>query len=147
MLNVIWALKASMLFLFARLSASTTHLKYIRYLSIYVALGWLAVEIAFFTACRPFKGYWGMPPPDPQCTTFQHYAMVQAVFNLSSDVAMLAIPVPMLWGLKLPWRQKVGLGVVFSMGVFVVRLLLSRPFTIFSRISPFPFNLIVLHTP
>ncbi|KAF2277412.1 uncharacterized protein EI97DRAFT_457436 [Westerdykella ornata] len=124
MLNLIWTLKSSMLFLYARLSASTTHLRYIRALSVYVYLGWLALQITFFTACRPFRGYWSMPPPDPQCATYQTYAIVQAVFNLSSDVAMLAIPVPMLWGLRMPVKQKVGLGVVFGMGLFVVRDLL-----------------------
>jgi hypothetical protein len=111
-----------MLFMYARISSGTTHRRFVKYLSIYVGLGWLAVEIAFFTTCRPFNGYWGMPPPDPQCTTLEHYAMVQAVFNLSSDFCMILIPMPMLVSLKLPLKQKLVLGIVFSMGVFVVRV-------------------------
>lgn len=64
----------------------------------------------------------GMPPPDPQCTTFQRFAMIQAVFNLSSDVLIIAIPIPMIASLTLPLKQKIGLGVLFSMGSFVVSL-------------------------
>lgn len=111
-----------MLFMYARMTAGTSHRKWITYLSVYVALGWVAVQIAFFTACTPFEGYWGMPPPNPQCTTLEHYAMINAVFNLSSDVCMLLIPLPMLISLSLPLKQKLVLAIVFSMGIFVVRL-------------------------
>ncbi|KAF2118445.1 hypothetical protein BDV96DRAFT_386512 [Lophiotrema nucula] len=120
MLNVIWSLKVCMLFMYARMTAGTKYLKWVKYLGIYVFLGWLAVEIAFFTACRPFQGYWGMPPPNPQCTTLEHYAMVQAVFNISSDICMLAIPLPMIVSLSLPLKQKIVLSIVFSMGAFVI---------------------------
>jgi hypothetical protein len=121
MLNVIWVLKACMLFMFARMTMGTKYIKWIKFVAIYVAVGWVAVQITFFTACRPFRGYWGMPPPNPQCTTLEHYAIVQATFNLSSDVLIIAIPIPMIASLSLPTKQKIGLGVIFSMGTFVVR--------------------------
>jgi hypothetical protein len=120
MLNVIWVLKACMLLMFARMTLGTTHIKWIRFAAIYVAIGWIAVQIAFFTACRPFNGYWAVPPPDPQCTTLEHYAIVQATFNLSSDVLIIAVPIPMIMSLSLPTKQKIGLGILFSMGTFVV---------------------------
>ncbi|KAL1657316.1 hypothetical protein SLS61_000362 [Didymella pomorum] len=120
MLNVIWTLKACMLLMFARMTSGTTHIKWIKLVAIYVAVGWVAVQIAFFTACMPFSGYWAVPVSNPQCTTLQHYAMVQAVFNLSSDVLIIAVPIPMIVSLTLPTKQKVGLGVLFSMGTFVV---------------------------
>jgi hypothetical protein len=136
MLNVIWTLKACMLFMFACISATTNYRRWIRYLAIYVFLGWVAVQITFFAACRPFKGYWGMPPPNPQCTTFEHYAMVQAVFNLSSDMVMLVLPMPMIVRVSLPLRQKVVLAGLFGMGGFVVSPLVSDLPPPYS--SPFP---------
>ncbi|KAF1942649.1 hypothetical protein EJ02DRAFT_433890 [Clathrospora elynae] len=120
MLNVIWTLKACMLFMFTRMMKATTNLKWIKFVAAWVIVGWLAVQIAFFTACRPFVGYWGMPPPNPQCTTLQRYAIVQAAFNLSSDILIIAIPIPMIVSLSLPLRQKIGLGILFSMGTFVI---------------------------
>jgi hypothetical protein len=110
-----------MLFMLARMISGTTHAKWIRLVAAWVATGYICVQIAFFTACRPFKGYWGMPPPNPQCTTLQHYSIVQAVFNLSSDILIIAVPIPMIASLTLPLKQKIGLGVLFSMGIFVVR--------------------------
>jgi phosphoglycerol transferase MdoB-like AlkP superfamily enzyme len=120
MLNVIWTLKACMLFMFARMTVGTTHIKWIRFVAAWVIVGWVAVQIAFFTACRPFNGY-------PQCTTLEHFAIVQATFNISSDLLIIAVPIPMIISLSLPTKQKIGLGLLFSMGTFVV----SSPLTIF----------------
>lgn len=40
--------------------------------------------------------------------------------NISSDLLIIAIPVPMTKSLKLPTKQKIGLGLLFSMGSFVI---------------------------
>jgi len=121
MLNVIWTLKACMLFMFARMIGGTTYSKWIKIVGAWVILGWVAVQIAFFTTCRPFTGYWAVPPPNPQCTTLEHFAIVQAAFNISSDVLIILLPMPMIKSLSLPLKQKIGLGLLFSMGLFVVR--------------------------
>jgi hypothetical protein len=120
MLNVIYTIKCCMLLMYTRLTLGTQVQKMVKYLAIYVLIGWISTEIAFFTACRPFDGYWAMPPPDPQCTTLQHYAIVQACFNISSDTLMLFIPIPLITRLNMPWKQKGVLLVIFSMGLFVI---------------------------
>lgn len=110
-----------MLFMFARMTSGKMHVRWIRLVAACVAVGWVAVQITLFTACMPFRGYWDMPPLNPQCTTFEHFAIVQAVFNLSSDILIIAIPTSMVMSLSLPIKQKIGLGLLFSMGTFVVR--------------------------
>ncbi|KAH6878964.1 hypothetical protein BKA58DRAFT_409317 [Alternaria rosae] len=120
MLNVIWSLKACMLFMFARMLSGTTNMKWIKAAALWVVIGWFSVEITFFSACRPFVGYWAVPPPNPQCTTLEHFAIVQATFNISSDVLIIAVPIPMIMSLSLPLKQKAVLGILFSMGIFVI---------------------------
>ncbi|KAF2831019.1 hypothetical protein CC86DRAFT_430633 [Ophiobolus disseminans] len=120
MLNVIWTLKACMLFMFSRMITGTTYNKWIKFVAGWVVVGYVAVQIAFFTACRPFTGYWAVPPPNPQCTTLEHFAYVQATFNISSDLLIIALPIPMIYSLTLPLKQKLGLGILFSMGTFVI---------------------------
>lgn len=61
-----------------------------------------------------------MPPPNPQCTTLEHYSIVQGCFNISADVLMLGIPIPLVVRMRLPWRQKIVLMLLFSLGVFVI---------------------------
>jgi len=131
MLNVIYLIKVCMLIMYTRLTLGLTAQKAVRYLAYYVAVGWVATEIAFFTACRPFPGYWAMPPPDPQCTTLEHYAIVQGCFNISSDLLMLFIPLPLVIRMSMPWRHKVVLVFIFSMGLFViVAALLTKIFNL-----------------
>jgi hypothetical protein len=120
MLNVIYTIKCCMLIMYTRLTLGLQVQRMVSYLAIYVAIGWVSTEIAFFTACRPFAGYWAMPPPNPQCTTLQHYAIVQACFNISSDSLMLLIPIPLITRLNMPWKQKGVLLIIFSMGLFVI---------------------------
>jgi hypothetical protein len=131
MLNLVYSIKACMLVMYTRLTLGLTTQRLVRYLSCYVAAGWLASEIAFFTACRPFQGYWGMPPPDPQCTTLEHYSIAQACFNISSDALMLFVPLPLILRTTMPLKQKAVLSVIFSMGLFViVAALLTKIFNL-----------------
>lgn len=124
MLNLIYTLKACLLILYARLTTGTSFLKITKYLAIYVAVGYVATQIGIFTFCRPFQGYWAVPPPDAQCTTLQYYAINQACWNISSHLMMLCIPLPIVFKLKMPLRQKVGLGFVLTLGGYVVSLVL-----------------------
>lgn len=131
MLNLVYSIKACMLVMYTRLTLGLTTQRLVRYLSCYVAVGWLASQIAFFAACRPFKGYWGMPPPDPQCTTLEHYSIAQACFNISSDSLMLFVPLPLILRTTMPLKQKAVLSVIFSMGLFViVAALLTKIFNL-----------------
>jgi len=120
MLNVIYTLKACVLLFYYRLTSGLAHQRMIQVIAVVVACGWIATEIAFFTACRPFRGYWAVPPPNPQCTTLQHYAIVQASFNIPTDLAMLAVSLPLVYKLHVPWKQKLMVILIFSMGIFVV---------------------------
>ena len=120
MLNVIYTMKTCMLIMYSRLTLGLNAQKAVRYIAVYVLLGWIASETAFFTACRPFPGYWGMPPPDPQCTTLENYAIVQGCFNISSDTIMLFIPLPLVLKMSMPWKQKIVLVFLFSLGFFVI---------------------------
>lgn len=120
MLNVIYAIKICLLIMYSRLTLGLNQQIAVRYLSIYVGMGWLATELAFFLACRPFSGYWAVPPPSPQCATLQRYAITQAIFNMSSDLIMILIPLPLVLGMTIPRRQKTVLAIIFGMGIFVI---------------------------
>ncbi|EJT76539.1 hypothetical protein GGTG_06458 [Gaeumannomyces tritici R3-111a-1] len=69
-------------------------------------------QVSIFANCRPFSGYWAMPPPNAQCATLQRYSVVQACFNISSDLLMLWVPIPLI--------LKAMLLSIFSFGGFVI---------------------------
>ena len=70
--------------------------------------------------CRPFHNYWALPTPNIQCSAATNHLITNAVVNLSSDIAILAIALPMFLRLKLPLRKKVPVVGVFGLGIFVI---------------------------
>src|SRR2546421_7182919 len=93
----------------------------VKFVAGYVALGFVVIEIFYFGVwCRPFSQYWAVPVKNNQCSTALHHLIMQAVFNISSDIMMLCIPLPLLLRSKLPPKRKASLCGIFSMGAFVI---------------------------
>lgn len=61
-----------------------------------------------------------VPTPNPQCDTAVNHLITNAVFNISSDVLMLALGVPMFIRIQIPLSKKVPLVGIFSLGIFVI---------------------------
>ncbi|GAM88110.1 hypothetical protein ANO11243_061410 [Dothideomycetidae sp. 11243] len=93
----------------------------VKVLAVYVFVGYVAVQLSLFLECRPFGRYWQIrPASDLNCMVYWSYIAVQMAFNISSDIAMLFIPLPMVLGVKVNPKQKMVLLVLFSMGLFVI---------------------------
>jgi hypothetical protein len=61
-----------------------------------------------------------MPVKHEQCATYAHYSQVQMVFNISSDAALIFIPLCMFAIARLPLKRKIVLMAVFSMAGFTI---------------------------
>jgi hypothetical protein len=61
-----------------------------------------------------------VPTPNPQCDTAINHLITNAVFNISSDVIMLALGIPMFARIQLPLSKKIPLVGIFSLGIFVI---------------------------
>ncbi|KAL1607735.1 hypothetical protein SLS60_002671 [Paraconiothyrium brasiliense] len=49
-----------------------------------------------------------------------NHMITNAVFNLSSDIMIVALPMPVLIGSQLPWKRKLTLCCVFALGIFTI---------------------------
>lgn len=119
---VVWLAKACLLILYLRLTTMRTENLAIKLLLAYVAVSFVVMDILYFGVwCQPFHNYWAVPTPDPQqCSAATNHLILNAVFNLTSDTAMLVIGLPMFLRLNLPWHKKVPVVGVFSLGIFTV---------------------------
>ncbi|KAL4791241.1 hypothetical protein BDV19DRAFT_393352 [Aspergillus venezuelensis] len=121
MLLSTWGVKTCLVAMYWKLTHRLPWHIFVQILAGYVALGFIAIEITYFAVyCRPFSQYWAVPVDNPQCATYQHYSITQAVFNLSSDACMLVIPIPLLKGAQMSIRKKILLISVLGLGVFVM---------------------------
>lgn len=138
MLFSTWGVKVCMMALFWRLTKNLKRLHiYVKVIAVYVAIGLVVITITYYGVyCRPFEQYWAMPVRDMQCATYQHYSITQAVFNISSDAAMLAIPVPLLMKAQMKPMRRVLLFCVMSLGIFtIIAAILNKYFNFASPLT------------
>ncbi|KAF1929941.1 uncharacterized protein M421DRAFT_91159 [Didymella exigua CBS 183.55] len=134
--SVIWACKACLLVMYYRLTRTALHNENIaiKVLSAYVALGYVVMQILYFAVwCRPFHEYYAVPTNSTQCDTLLHHRITKAVFNISSDVIMLSIALQMLIRSTLPWKRKLVLIGIFSIGIFVIAAAALNSYYSFAR--------------
>ncbi|KAL8791781.1 MAG: hypothetical protein Q9195_005590 [Heterodermia aff. obscurata] len=120
MVLTIWSCKICMLVIYRRLTQGLKQAKLVNAVEIYVLVGFVAVEIAYFTSCRPFWGYWSVPAIHEQCWSYYNYAIVEGCFNVSADICLLLVGLPLLFRAKVPLQQKLILLGIFGMGIFVI---------------------------
>ncbi|KAH8807717.1 hypothetical protein F5884DRAFT_345758 [Xylogone sp. PMI_703] len=120
MVMCIWTCKVCMLLIYGRLTEGLDERRIINAVFIYVAAGFVATQIALFTTCRPFSGYWSVPAINDQCWSYYNFEIVEATFNISADLMVLLVAIPLLMKLRVPIQQKGILIGVFGMGLFVI---------------------------
>lgn len=88
---------------------------------MFCAVGYLVIEICFFTAwCRPFHNYWSVPPATFQCAVYHSHLILVLSINTFTDLLMMAVPLPILLRARLSPLKKTILVAVFSLGIFVI---------------------------
>lgn len=57
-----------------------------------------------------------VPAPPEKCSFRPQNTIVVSILNVLTDLTLLAIPIPMLWKLKVPLRKKFFIGIILSSG-------------------------------
>ncbi|KAM0722948.1 hypothetical protein Q7P37_001146 [Cladosporium fusiforme] len=118
---VIWGTKVCLLIMYFRFTTLMRESVAIKIIAAYVAISYVVMEILYMGVwCRPFHNYWAVPTPNAQCNTAINHLITNAVFNISSDVFMLLLGVPMFLRIQIPLTKKVPLVGIFSLGIFVI---------------------------
>lgn len=113
---ILATLKTSILAFYLRIFQIQRWLRWMLYgLIAYLWMWWVSVFIAIFLQCQPLAYLWDL---SLNGTCFDRTAFYRwlSVPSLVHDVALLVIPVPMVWNLQMPIKQKVALCCVFIVG-------------------------------
>ncbi|KAJ2989205.1 hypothetical protein NUW58_g3589 [Xylaria curta] len=79
------------------------------------------------TSCKPYAKLWDHTLPGT-CANYNAFVFVStAAYNFVSDLLILLLPQRIIWRLQLPTTKKVGLAVVFAIGIRSV-VMLPLPF-------------------
>ena len=83
----------------------------------------IAVNAVFYTIfffipiflCNPRSKIWN-PEEDGHCLGASQLYLASAVFNMLSDMAMLSVPLYLIWNLQMSTRRKIGVCAIFLTG-------------------------------
>lgn len=76
--------------------------------------------MANWSTCRPIKAYWTVSPAFPHtCIDEGNLLFAASVINIFTDFLATAIPIPLIWSLKLPTRQRLAVISIFGLGIMV----------------------------
>lgn len=80
----------------------------------------LMVILTVLLICTPFAFHWDTNIKGGSCANQSDAYLVSGVLNLLLDICVIVLPMPLLWGLKMPIRKKLGLAFMFGIGFLQV---------------------------
>ncbi|THZ19006.1 hypothetical protein D6C89_07985 [Aureobasidium pullulans] len=84
-----------------------------------VAIGVAFVILAVFL-CTPVEAYWVFPMmKNARCLDEGPVTLVAGVLNCISDLLVTLLPIPIIMGLNMPLRQRIGVSILLSLGLVV----------------------------
>ncbi|KAL7269025.1 hypothetical protein RUND412_008326, partial [Rhizina undulata] len=110
------ATKLSILTFYLRL-VTTMRFKVFIYIG-FAMVGSLGVSYIFIAIfhCRPVSAYWTISTGHINCLNEYPLFLSQAVLNTFTDFYVFALPIPTVWRIRLPHRQRVVLVGLFALG-------------------------------
>ncbi|RKL31542.1 hypothetical protein BFJ72_g10946 [Fusarium proliferatum] len=113
----LWGVKGCLLFMYGRLTMSLKQNFLVKLVAGYVVVGFVVMQILWFAAwCRPFNHYWQVPPDDSET----NHMITNTVVNISSDIMIILLPMPVFLQSQLPLKRKIILCGVFALGIFTI---------------------------
>ncbi|KAG9698130.1 hypothetical protein KCU95_g2866, partial [Aureobasidium melanogenum] len=120
--------KMSVLMLYRRLFP-IENFRYLWWICAFCTVGYgLGAIFSSLFACVPVRANWDLAIPASRCINKKAFYIGNGVMNISTDLMILALPIPIVWRLTLELRQKIILSIVFTLGsiscvISLVRLL------------------------
>jgi hypothetical protein len=88
-----------------------------------IIITFLGVFLTIYLSCRPFHHYWQINPnPGNVCQAGISMPIIWVSFvsNVSTDVYLLFIPIPMLWASSLKLLKKLATTMLLSAGLLII---------------------------
>ncbi|SPB47656.1 unnamed protein product [Aspergillus niger] len=121
--------KLSLIFLYRRLFPTHTYRILLILTLIFVIITGLWMVLSTLIFCIPINAFWDTSIPHT-CLPEDVVWCLNAAFQITTDLILVVLPLPILANLNLPKRQKAALLVIFALGFFVCATSIVRLSTI-----------------
>ena len=86
----------------------------------FVAVCCALFELISIFQCRPIRAYWELEPKYPHtCLNDGAVVFSASLINVITDFMCTVVPMPLIWNLKLPARQRIAVMSIFGLGIVV----------------------------
>ncbi|KAJ5398794.1 hypothetical protein N7465_009283 [Penicillium sp. CMV-2018d] len=86
---------------------------------IFVAGSSVLFALISIFQCSPIRAYWEVNTESYHCMNDGAIVFSASVVNIFTDLLVTALPMPLIWSLKLPARQRLAVISIFGLGVVV----------------------------
>lgn len=108
--------KLAVLALYSRLLTIEPYRTIIRVLATILVLSAIVIFVMCLNLCQPFEANWNPYIPGAKCLDQQAFYTYASLPNIVTDVAMLILPIPVVWKLHASKKVKLGLVATFLTG-------------------------------
>ncbi|KAI4114152.1 MAG: hypothetical protein LQ338_008046, partial [Usnochroma carphineum] len=138
------ALKFSILFFYHRIFTVRKFTVWCVIIGIVIIAWFIAFLVSQFLTCRPLQCFWDRSGPDCKCINGSHIGFyVTSPPDILTNVAILVLPIPWLWGLQMQTRRKVAITMIFLLGSFsVLGSILRIPFLAQLDYNDLPYTIV-----
>ncbi|KAF1995584.1 hypothetical protein P154DRAFT_445049 [Amniculicola lignicola CBS 123094] len=117
----------SLLYLYRRIFPQQWFQRVLLAFGIFLTVMAITSILVSLLQCIPMEKMWN-PEISGRCVQFGKFALAMSCINISTDVFMFALPLPVVWGLQINKNQKWLVSLSFIMGgsaciVYLIRLL------------------------
>ncbi|KAH8668777.1 hypothetical protein BX600DRAFT_538784 [Xylariales sp. PMI_506] len=108
--------KLSLLCFYSKLSPARWWIWCTR-VSLFILAGYsIAITLAMLFACNPIKRSWDVTVTEGSCINRADLYIAIAALQILTDIGLIVMPIPMIYGLQMRVRQKIGLLLMFVIG-------------------------------
>ena len=69
-----------------------------------------------FLICRPLQAWWDFTITEKKCIDTPAAMWAFIGLHIATDFSIFIVPIPVVWGMTMPIRQKIGVLLVFALG-------------------------------
>ncbi|KAA8907975.1 hypothetical protein FN846DRAFT_946201 [Sphaerosporella brunnea] len=126
--GAVGSVKCSIIALYYRLASKNVHKLVLKIFGGALLGHTIAVVITTSRMCDPVNVIWG-PTFPAGCIDLLNFNYFNAAFHIATDIAVAVAPIPILKGLQISQRKKMGLVVVFAVGALTIIGTIARQVT------------------
>lgn len=136
------ATKTSILVFYLRLAKNTQKVLRMASWAVLVVVNVAGTILTFMNIfqCHPMRAAWDVTIETAKCLPLLTEFICSAPVNIVTDLAILALPIPVLTGMRLPPRQKTILIFTFALGIFVTVVDVVRIYYLQQAVGMVPMN-------